>query len=240
MKEKERKVQRTQEEIDQIRAERAAKREAEIKRQLDAEQENLMHEEMSKKEENRWVIVKEIDNFFDFLHDKRHEYLKDRDLEKSKLSEEEIKKAFYFMSIRDDDNEPSVNKVLAEMLKYPEPKLNFAAYRFIANLLQEDTMGMGFWVYVWGQGFIPNDILELMDEEHISLKHGLTGYAEVLRRMCAQIVLPDDMKRHLRWEEERLEQAKQIEDTDKRAKQIARVEARIKKFKHLIEDVYKR
>lgn len=234
-------MKRTQEEIEQIRKERSEKkalREAEIKKQLDEEQENLVHSSMSKKEEDRWLIVKDIDNFFDFLHDKRHVYVKNRDLEQSELSKEEIKQALYFMNLWGDDYEGSVNKVLAEMLKYPEPKLNHPSFEFISKLLKNDLMGMGFWVYVWGQGFVPNDILELMDEEHDSSKHGKTGYATVLRKMCAHIVLPHDMKRHLRWEIERLEEAKKITDTDAREKQIARVEARIEKFKHLIEDVY--
>lgn len=233
---------RTPEEIEKIRQERAEKRalrEAEIAKQLEEEQENLMHSSMSKKEKERWVIIKEIDNFFDFLHDKRHAYLEDRDLEKSKLSDKEINQALYFMSLRDEDNKGSVNKVLAEMLKYPEPRLNYAAYEFLAKLLKNDLMGMGFWVYVWSQGFIPNDILELMDEEHISTKHGKTGYAKVLKKMCASTVLKEDITRHLRWEIERLDGAKRITDIDKRKKQIARVEARIAKFKHLLEDVYK-
>lgn len=237
------KIQRTEEEIAKIRSERAEKkalREAEIAKQLEEEQENLMHSSMSKKEENRWVMIKKIDKFFDFLHDKRHAYLEDRNLEKAQLSDEEINQALYFMSLRDEDNKGSVNKILAEMLKYPEPKLNLAAYKFLANLLKNDLMGMGFWVYVWSQGFIPNDILELMDEEHISPKHGKTGYAKVLNRMCASIVLKEDMIRHLRWEEERLQEAGKIKDTEKQKKQISRVEARIAKFKHLLEDVYKK
>lgn len=239
-REKKNRVQRTPEEIEQIRKERAEKkaRQAEIARQLTEEQENLVHQALTSKQENRWEIKRRLEARHDYLRGRRKAYLLDRDLDKAKLEDTEINEFIGLLNYWFREYEESVQKILTEMLKYPEPRLNKAAYDFLSKLLQKGPMGLSFWLYAWNREFVPNDLLELMDVKHVSLKHGETGYAKELIESCAHIILPREMKRHLLWEEERLVAAKQILDEEKREKQIARVMARIQKMKHLINDVY--
>ncbi len=241
-REKKIRIQRTPEEIEQIRKERAEKkaRQAEIARQLAEEQENIVHQALTTKQENRWEVKRRLEARHDYLRGRRKAYLLDRDLDKAKLEENEINEFIGLLNFWFRDYEESVQKILTEMLKYPDPRLNNAAYSFLSKLLEGGPMGMSFWVYVWNREFVPNDLLELMDVKHISPKHGETGYAEKLIESCAHIILPREMEKHLAREEERLEAAKQITDEIKREKQIVRVTARIKKMKHLIEDVYVR
>lgn len=244
---KEKKQKRTPEEIEEIRIARAQKKaEAEkalrkkAEHDVAKEQDNIIHVSISQKETQRWQVREYIDSIFKKLHDSRHQYVLDRDLQKAEILEEDRNKIINILQHWGEEYEENINKVLCECLKYPDEKLNKEAYKFIAKLLEDDRMGLSFWMYLWKQGFVPNDVLELMDEEHISPKHGKTGYAKTFRKMYAHIVLPDDMKRHLKWERERLEDAKKLEEPAKRERQIVRVEARIKKFEHLIEDIYKR
>lgn len=242
-REKKVRIQRTPEEIAQLRKERAekkARRQAEIARQLAEEQENIVHQALTSKQENRWEVKRRLEARHDYLRGRRKAYLLDRDLDKAKLEETEINEFIGLLDYWFKEYEESIQKILTEMLKYPEPRLNDAAYRFLTNLLEKGPMGMSFWVYAWNREFVPNDLMEIMDERHLSPKHGLTGYAKELRESCAHIILPREIKKHLLWEEERLEAAKQITDEIKREKQIARVTARIQKMKHLINDVYVR
>lgn len=241
-REKKNRIQRTPEEIAQIRKERAEKkaRQAEIARQLAEEQENLVHQALTPQQESRWEVKRRLEARHDYLRGRRKAYLLDRDLDKAKLEESEITEFIGLLNYWNDDYEENVQKILTEMLKYPEPRLNDAAYKFLAGRLKKGPMGLSFWVYVWNREFVPNDLLEIMDVRHFSPKHGHTGYAKELLESCAHIILPREMKKHLVREEERLEAAKQIADEIKREKQIARVTARIKKMKHLINEVYVR
>lgn len=205
----------------QKEAEEAA-RKAELEKQLAEEQRNLLFQPLSETQEERSDKKKKLNAKYHYLRGKRKEYLENRNLAKAELEESEVLEfrnvLRLFISYQQE-----IGRILIEMLKYPNNELNTYADEALDTLLKEDKVSMSFWVDILSREFLPNDILRLMKK-----------HQKMLKEQGGNYIFPRELKRHLEAEMQRLEQAGNIENQEKREMQFMRVNNRIVEFETLL------
>ena len=185
--------------------------------------ENLLDTDLTKKQKAHNSKAREIELKCRELRDKRKAYLVERDINKAYLSESEIQ---YFI-----DNfklysefEFYIQNTLIEMLKYPNPALSVAAEKFINENMNSSLASLSLWMNMFARQFLPNNALRL-----------LAKHSKVLKENGGNILFPKFLNEHLANERKRLVDAKKIENSELKEKQIKRVQERITLFENLLE-----
>lgn len=240
------KKQLTSEEQEILRAEwrrnnpeEAARRDA---KKTAAEQEKLQQAEKELEEENLMLSAlprgeaaveayrKKIKAVLDHITQKREEYVQNRDLEASKLSED-VKNAFITFVSRNYDGSNQViagviNALVIEGLRYPDKELN----NFTFNLLKEKEAqkpNWALWIPLWGTEFVPLDAVRLMLKMEDGGFRAIDTFRELVRIISSKILW------HLEQEYKRLEWARKLPDRI-RSREVGRKAKRIFYFQMLL------
>ncbi len=182
------------------------------------------------------AVKKEMMDLWNYIYNRRHEYLIHRNLEQAALSEEEIEKFKEFILRYEGIPGFSLEteNLLIDGLKYPEKDHNLAKFCF-EYLEKRYEAGaepsVSMWIQLWNRDFVPLDAIRLM------IKHeGDTGRhapVEAFREMMPLLV--NKIRKHLKKEEERLALARKLEMQDpERTSQAGRRARRLYYFQTLL------
>lgn len=199
----------------------------------DFEQENLALSEPPKEEVSIEEYRKKIKELWDFISGKREQYVKDRDLEASALSDE-VKEKFRYFVTRNYDSSNQVlaavtGALLVEGLRYPDKELNNFSYNFLREKESADNdISWSFWISVWDQEFVPLDAVRLMLDINNGSFRALDRFRDLVKIISGKIV------RHLEQEYRRLKWSRSLEDPDIRSRECGRKSKRIFYFQALL------
>ncbi len=199
----------------------------------DFEEENLIFSEYSKEEISIEEYRKKIHNLWEYIHNKREQYVKDRVLENTLLSEEQKRDFRYFVIKNYDVDNQTLAAVtaalLVEGLRYPDKELNAFSFNFLRERESAtDSISWSFWICVWDQDFVPLDAVRLMLEVDDGRFYPLARFRDFVNVIAAKMV------RHLEQEYRRLEWSYSIQDPAVRSRETGRKSRRIFYFQALL------
>lgn len=199
----------------------------------DFEQENLALSDPPKAEVSVEEYRKKIKELWEFIGEKREQYVKDRNLEASKLSDE-VKENFKYFVIKNYDSSNQTiasvtSALLIEGLRYPDKELNDFSYNFLREKENaENDICWSFWINLWDQEFVPLDAVRLMLDINDGRITALSRFRSLVDIISSKIL------RHLDLEYRRLEWSRSLEDPNIRTREVGRKSRRIFYFQALL------
>ncbi len=199
----------------------------------DFEQENLVLSEPPKEELSVEEYRKRIHALWEDVRQKREQYVKERVLADTVLTEEQKRDFRYFVT----NNYDIENQVLAavtsallvEGLRYPDKELNDFSFNFLREKESaENDISWSFWIQVWDQEFVPLDAVRLMLDIDDGKFRALDRFRGLVDIISSKIL------RHLDQEYHRLEWSRSLEDPNIRTREVGRKCRRIFYFQVLL------
>ena len=182
------------------------------------------------------AMKKEMMALWNYMFNRRHEYLVHRNLEQAALTEDE--KARFKEYILRYEGVPGFSleteNLLIDGLKYPEKDHDLAnfCFKYLEKKYDEGAEpSISMWIQMWNRDFVPLDAIRLM------IKHdgdsGRHVAVEAFREMMPLLV--NKIRKHLKREEERLALARELEiKSPERTSQSGRRARRLFYFQTLL------
>ena len=211
---------------------KAAEAAAKAEEEQEFAEENLFLSELPKDEAELEAYRKKIKALWESVIARREQYVIERDIEKTKLSDEE--KADFVRYVRCNYNSANqavaaiINLLLIEGLRYPDKELNNFCYNFLREKESHGEVSWSLWVNLWDTEFVPLDAVRLMLDIRDGRFYPLDRFKELIKIVSPKI------QRHLEQEYRRLEWARGLEESPLRSRECGRKARRIFYFEALL------
>ncbi len=210
----------------------AAEQERLRKENEEIEQENYCFSALPRDEKAVEAYRKKISGLLEHITLKREQYVQDRNLEASRLSNDVRKDFIAYVSRNYDGHNQAIAGVicalLVEGLRYPDKELNSFSFNFLKDREIENPNWI-LWISIWSMEFVPLDAVRLMLKMENGSFQAIDTFRDLMRIVAPKVLW------HLEQEYKRLEWSKKIDDPVIREREIARKTKRISYFKALIK-----